>query len=176
MVKGLLELMWRGGPGADEIINCVFIERWPLFSLDGHKHKKSLRQKLDSLSKEKSKDKGRGCFWCCCSCHLPTNRLLSDPVTDQTRWGWRPELFVFVENWPIRIWRAVKMPEGALAATPTATIWQESHVFCQKSRKNKTFKWWVVTAARLVARRASSSLHPPPLPQLFTKALQSLQF
>lgn len=32
-----------------------------LFS-DGHKHKKSLRLKLDSLSKEKSKDKGNvGC-------------------------------------------------------------------------------------------------------------------
>lgn len=28
-------------------------------SIDGHKHKKSLRQKLDSLSKEKSKDKGK---------------------------------------------------------------------------------------------------------------------
>lgn len=38
-----------------EAINCCFL----MSSIDGHKHKKSLRQKLDSLSKEKSKDKGK---------------------------------------------------------------------------------------------------------------------
>lgn len=37
-----------------EEINSCFL----MSSIDGHKHKKSLRQKLDSLSKEKSKDKG----------------------------------------------------------------------------------------------------------------------
>lgn len=30
--------------------------------LDGHKHKTFLKKKLDSLSKEKSKDKGNGTF------------------------------------------------------------------------------------------------------------------
>lgn len=36
----------------------LLLTRGLLSSTDGHKHKKSLRQKLDSLSKEKSKDKG----------------------------------------------------------------------------------------------------------------------
>lgn len=137
--------------------NKLFVDKWTLSSVDGHKHKKSLRQKLDSLSKEKSKDKGRGCF-CCCSCHLLTNHLLSEPETEQTRWSWRSELFVFVENWAIRIWRALKMPEGALTATPTATMGQESNVSCQKSSGGEKIK------------TAPSFLHP----QLFTRAPQKV--
>lgn len=74
----------------------------------------------------------------------------------------------------IRIWRAVKMPEGALGATPTATIWQESNVFCQKSsggEKIKHFKWWVLTATRL-----ASLVLPATPPVVYKGSSESLSF
>lgn len=46
---------------SDDLLSCFFVFFSP--SADGQKRKKSLRRKLDSLAKEKSKDKGTpSCF------------------------------------------------------------------------------------------------------------------
>lgn len=47
---------WRSKP--EQKLNAISVY---LFS-EGHKHKTSLKKKLDSLSKEKSKDKGNVTF------------------------------------------------------------------------------------------------------------------
>lgn len=96
-----------------EAINCCFL----MSSIDGHKHKKSLRQKLDSLSKEKSKDKGEDLLL-----------LLSSPDTQPPL---RPSSLKARRSESGGICKDVS--EGALTAAPAAAIWQESNVFCQKS-------------------------------------------
>lgn len=87
-------------------------------SIDGHKHKKSLRQKLDSLSKEKSKDKGE-------------EAVLVDAPVISRHTASSPTLLSLSNQ--IRIWGCKDVSEGALTAAPAAASWQESNVFCQKS-------------------------------------------
>lgn len=65
-----------------------FIERWHLcLFADGHKHKKSLRRKLDSLSKEKGKDKGNvGCAGYFPHCWGRCCKVSEDKHFEHTQW------------------------------------------------------------------------------------------